>query len=185
LRAVHDLCNHNAIKRKFPSWVTQNNSTEKSQIWDNPCMNSWRHNRPRGPLGIWLYRPIRYLIVLNRTECKYIYRISIFFCVSQILRKKGKFVHFLFCGCYFLRFKTIHWAFLWQAITNIIFASFIFRELKMVVKNAKIRLPRKRKRIYGIVRNKTKCKYSVLYEDMDQCTWKSLKTKLDEWGRYF
>jgi hypothetical protein len=35
-------------------------------------MNFWRHNRPCGLLGIWIYKPIRYLAVLNRTECKYI-----------------------------------------------------------------------------------------------------------------
>jgi hypothetical protein len=38
---------------------------------------------------------------------------------------------------------------IWHTITNIIFACFIFGELKMFAKNAKIRLPRK-KRIYGI-----------------------------------
>jgi hypothetical protein len=72
------------------------------------------------------------------------YRISVFFRVSQILRKKGKFVPFLFCGNYFWRFKTIYRAFLWHTITNIIFTCFIFCELKIVANNAKIRLPRKK-----------------------------------------
>jgi hypothetical protein len=77
------------------------------------------------------------------------YRISGFFRVSQILRKKGKLVHFSFCGSYFLRFKSIYRDLLWHTITNIISTCFIFCEFKMVVKNAKIRLPRK-KRIYGM-----------------------------------
>jgi hypothetical protein len=77
------------------------------------------------------------------------YRISGFFRVSQILRKKGKFVHFLFCESYFLRFRRYIGLFLWHTITYIISTCFIFRKLKMVAKNAKIRLPRKN-RIYGI-----------------------------------
>jgi hypothetical protein len=63
----------------------------------------------------------------------------VFFRVSQILRKKGKFVHFLFCGSYYLRFKRIYRDLLWHTITNIISTCFIFGELKMVAKNAKIR----------------------------------------------
>jgi hypothetical protein len=83
------------------------------------------------------------------------YRISSFFRVSQILRKKGKLVHFLFCGSYFLRFKTIYRDLLWHTITNIISTCFIFGELKMVAKNAKIRLPRKKTRINGVPQNLT------------------------------
>jgi hypothetical protein len=64
--------------------------------------------------------------------------------VSQILRKNGKLVLFLFCGSYFLRFNTIYWDLLWHTITNIISTCFIFGELNMVAKNAKIRLLRKK-----------------------------------------
>jgi hypothetical protein len=57
--------------------------------------------------------------------------------------KKGKFVHFLFCGSYFLRFKTIYGAFYGTQYEYNFYVFYIFRELKMVAKNAKIRLPRK------------------------------------------
>jgi hypothetical protein len=80
----------------------------------------------------------------------YRYSIFVFFRVSQILRKKGKFVPFLFCRSYFMRFKTIDRYFLWHTITNIISTCFIFGKLKMVAKNAKIWLPQKKKRIYSI-----------------------------------
>jgi hypothetical protein len=79
--------------------------------------------------------------VYVKHKCRW-YRISSFFRVSQILRKK--LVHFLFCGSYFLRLKTMYRDLLWHTITNIIFMCFIFGELKIVAKNAKIRLPRKK-----------------------------------------
>jgi hypothetical protein len=79
------------------------------------------------------------------------YRISgFFFRVSQILRKKGKLVHFLFCGSYFWRFKTIYRDMLWHTITKVISTCFIFGELKMVAKNAKIRLPQKKNLGYTV-----------------------------------
>jgi hypothetical protein len=75
--------------------------------------------------------------------CRYLgkYRVSGFFRVSQILWKKGKLVHCLFCGNYFLWFKTKYKFFIWHIITYLIFTCFIFGKIKMVAKNAKIRLP--------------------------------------------
>ena len=72
------------------------------------------------------------------------------FFFANSAKKKGKLVHFLFCGNYFLQFKTTYRDFLLHTITNIISTFFIFGELKMVEKNAKIRLQREKKR-YTVV----------------------------------
>jgi hypothetical protein len=79
--------------------------------------------------------------------------IWVFFACRKFCEKRVNLYIFLFYGSYFLRFKTIYRAFLWHTITNIISTCFIFRELKMVAKNAKIRLPRK----------KTDIRYSYLH----------------------
>jgi hypothetical protein len=68
---------------------------------------------------------------------------SVLHCTSNQNERRVNLYIFLFCGSYFLRFKTISRDFLWHTITNIISTCFIFGELKMVAKNAKIRLPRK------------------------------------------
>jgi hypothetical protein len=82
------------------------------------------------------------------------YHISVF--LSRIANSAKKRVNLYIC--YFTKiifwFKTIYRDFLWHTITNIIFTCFNFNKLKIVAKNAKIKLPQKKKpkRIYGILR---------------------------------
>jgi hypothetical protein len=50
-----------------------------------------------------------------------------------------------------LRFKTIYKFSIWHTVTDIISTRFIFGEIRIIAKNAKIRLPPKKKKlIYGM-----------------------------------
>jgi hypothetical protein len=117
---------------KFPFWILISSDTLLSSLFD--ILTS------------------RFLAVKT---CVFItYRISVFFSrVTNSAKKRvNLYIFFLFCGSYFLRFKTIYRDFLWHTIMKIISTCFIFGQLKMVAKNANIRLLRKKPRIYGILR---------------------------------
>jgi hypothetical protein len=85
------------------------------------------------------------VVIFNRSHENHdpLLYIRFFSRVANFAKKKGKLVHVLVCVSYFLRFSKLQVAFLWHTISNIISTCFIFSELKMVARNAKIRLLRK------------------------------------------